>query len=108
MAEWQNGLFGCFGNMTTCIMGYFVPCYVHGKNSEAVGDDFLMCCLAYTFLGVPCIFVGLNRQKIREQKNIEGSIIGDICIAAFCDCCVLIQQANEVNSMGMAQSMARE
>jgi len=108
-ADWQNGLFGCFSNLTTCILGYFVPCYVHGKNAAAVGDDCLLCGLVFFVPFADIWFLADNRRKIREQKGIDGSLIGDLAIMCFCTCCAIVQQVNEVNYMtAMAQSMARE
>ena len=52
-----------------------MPCYVVGKNAEAVGDS---CCLCALALYVP--FVNLwsrvhVRGKIREQKGVEVGLI---------------------------------
>jgi Cys-rich protein (TIGR01571 family) len=55
MGEWQHGLFGCFDDVKTCIIAYFVPCYVFGKNAEKVGENCLIC--------------GALRLKDRERKN---------------------------------------
>jgi len=41
--EFQHGLFGCFDNCGVCIISYFLPCYVHGRIAEKVGEDCLMC-----------------------------------------------------------------
>lgn len=69
MAEFQNGLFGCFGDFGLCIITYFVPCYQAGKNAEAIGKD----CFVYggLYLFIPCISAALIRQGIREEKGIS-------------------------------------
>jgi len=109
MGEWSNGLFGCFSNCSTCIIGYFAPCYVHGKNAESVGDDCVMCTLAFFIPLANLWFIAQNRGKIREAKGIEGGLVGDLMTVCCCGCCAVIQQSNEMNSMGsMGESMARE
>jgi len=94
MAEFQHGLFGCFDNCGVCIISYFVPCYTVGKTAEAVGDSCLMCGLGYIFTG--CIAGGIIRGKVRAQKGIGGSALGDFCIHFFCPFCAIIQDHNEV------------
>ena len=69
MAEFQNGLFGCFGDIGLCIIAYFVPCYQAGKNAETIGKS----CMTYggLYLFIPCITGAIVRQGIREQKGIS-------------------------------------
>ncbi len=110
MAEWQHGLFGCFDNCGLCLITYFLPCYTAGKNAEAVGESCLLCGLV---LFVPCadiIAPAMIRQKIREQKGIEGSLIGDIVTHFCCMCCALVQSAQEVQGVqaeGAGMSLER-
>lgn len=109
MGEWQNGLFGCFSNCGTCIITYLAPCYTAGKNAEAVGEGCVLYgCLA--ILGPIGMYTRATiRGKIREQKGIEGGFGGDCIMAVCCGLCALVQEANEINSMGgQAQSMDRE
>ena len=42
------------------------------------------------------------RQKVRETKNIDGSMLGDILATWCCTCCALAQEAQETGAMGMA------
>lgn len=110
MGEWKSGLFGCFDDIKVCLLAYFVPCYVHGKNSEAVGDDCMMCTLV-TFVPLANLwFIAKNRQKVREQQGIDGGFGGDCITTWCCGCCSISQVAREVGSLNntMAQSMARE
>ena len=81
--EWQHGLCGCFDNFGVCIITYFVPCYTQGKTAEAVGDSCLLCCIAAMIPVVNLISVIMVRGKVRSQKNIAGSCIGD-CFASWC------------------------
>ncbi len=29
--EWTHSIFGCFDNITLCLITYFVPCYTFGE-----------------------------------------------------------------------------
>merc|ERR1712168_350267 len=102
MADFQNGLFGCFSNCTLCIVSYLVPCYTHGKTAEAVGDDCLTCGLVVMVPLANIFFLAQTRGKVRTQKGIDGSFLGDIAASCCCFLCTLVQSANEVNvSLGM-------
>lgn len=106
--EFQQGLFGCFGNCKVCICTICCPCYVAGKVAEKVGDS---CCLCGAVMFVPIanlICRTMTRQKVREQKGIAGSFVSDILITWCCFDCGLCQEANEVNALAMASSMSRE
>ena len=104
--DWQHGILGCFDNFGICIITYFVPCYTFGKNAEAVGDSCLMCALAY-FVPLLNLFAVVSvRGKIREQKSIEGSFLGDCLYHWCCHPCALVQEAQEVQGAGN-QYMAR-
>ncbi|KAI0209813.1 hypothetical protein LSAT2_005406, partial [Lamellibrachia satsuma] len=106
-ADWQHGLCSCFDNCLVCIITYIAPCYTAGKNAEAVGESCLMCGLV-TFVPLLNIFCQAQiRSKIREQKNIEGGMIGDLLVHCCCPCCALSQEAQEVNALG-GQSIDRQ
>ncbi|BFZ17036.1 hypothetical protein BsWGS_20075 [Bradybaena similaris] len=92
----KHGLFGCFDNIGLCIITYFVPCYTFGKNAEAVGENCLLCGLAFLIHPLNIIVHTIIRGKIREMRNIEGSILEDLVIAACCVCCALVQEGQEV------------
>ena len=108
MGEWQHSLFGCFDDFKTCIISYFVPCYVFGKNAERVGESCVMCALA---LFVPILnFYAVTKIRgiIREKKGIEGSCIKDLVTWWCCGLCALVQEAQEVEWDKEGQLMARE
>ncbi|XP_041357824.1 cell number regulator 3-like [Gigantopelta aegis] len=107
MAEWMHSLFGCFDNIGICIVAYFVPCYTFGKNAEAVGDSCLLCGIAY-FVPLLNIFAAVSiREKIRNQKGIDGSCLGDFFSIIFCPLCSLVQEAQEIQGYG-PMSMVRQ
>jgi Cys-rich protein (TIGR01571 family) len=106
MGEFQYGLCSCFGNCMVCVLTYFVPCYVHGKIAQAIGEN----CLCYGLLQIVPIanFITaiMLRGKVRDQKGIDGSGGKDCATIFFCYCCAVIQEAKEVNAID--QSMSRE
>jgi Cys-rich protein (TIGR01571 family) len=108
--QWQHGLFGCFDNCTVCILSYLAPCYVQGKNAEAVGENCLLCGLVF-FVPLANLWFGATiRQKVRESKGIEGGLVGDLLAFWCCTCCAVAQSAQEVGSVGggMALDMERQ
>ena len=124
MDEWQQGICGCFGdlgktlkhglncficfhNLGTCLLAYFVPCYLIGLDAESVGDSCLLCGLL-SILIIPCTTC-LIRQKVREKRNIGGNCLGDFLCSWFCTCCTVAQMHHEVRHMqGNAMAMDRE
>jgi len=106
--EWANGLCGCFNNCTLCIVTYFVPCYIAGKNAEAVGEDCILCGLVFFVPIANMVCPAKIRGKIREQKGIEGSFIKDLLVHCFCPLCAIVQEANEVKNTSFTQSIDRE
>ena len=106
MAEFQHGLFGCFDNCGLCLISWIAPCYTVGKTAEAVGDDCLLCGVGYIFGG--CIVGGIIREKVRNQKGIPGSLVGDLCVHMCCPLCAIVQDNIEVVPGGSAgESIAR-
>lgn len=105
--EFQHGLFGCFDNCTVCIITYLIPCYTAGKIAEKTGDSCLLCGLVQLVPLANIVCNALVRQKVRDQKGIEGSLVSDILVSWCCYCCALAQEAQEVNALG-GVTMARE
>ena len=56
----------------TGVLAYFCPCYVFGKNAEALGDSFCLCCLAYLS---PLGYLARAhvRERIRQKKDLKAS-----------------------------------
>ena len=105
--QWSNGLCGCFNNFGVCIVTYFVPCYTAGKNAESVGENCLMCGLIQFVPLLNIYFRATVRGKIREQKGVEGGLVGDLLIHLCLPCCGLIQEAQEMQAVG-GQAIARQ
>jgi len=82
---------------------------VYGRTAEKVGDNCLLYGLALFCPITNWICPTLTRQKIREQKSIEGSFIMDLVCVCCCTHCVVCQMAREVGAMDVApETMARE
>lgn len=93
-AEWKFGLFGCFADTKLCILTFLAPCYVVGKNAEGVGEE----CLLHGLLAcVGAQFGPVIRWRIRQDRNIKGSMLMDGLVYAVCPPCALIQDAREIN-----------
>jgi len=109
MAEWQNGLCGCFNDLGICLVSYFIPCYQFGKNAEALGHSCFLCGFA-SLLGLPLVICGaIHRKELREQKGIDGSFVGDLAAYFCCPLCAMVQMGAEIKAGTPAvQSMARE
>jgi len=71
-----HGLFGCFSNMTTCLLGYCCPCVLFGHTAAKAGQtDCLKGCLS---MFVPCLNLYClcqNRKMIRESNGEDVSIL---------------------------------
>lgn len=107
-SDWQHGLFGCFDNLSLCIVSYFVPCYQFGRTAEAIGESCLTCGIASLIPIVNLVAMMKVRGKIREQKGIAGSTINDLLLICCCTCCTLVQEAQEVQAGPGPVAMARE
>jgi len=57
-SSWSTGLFDCFTDMPSCVVGYFLPCVLYGDNASALkGKTFGGSCCA--FYGLTCVNNGL-------------------------------------------------
>ena len=73
---WAHGLCSCCGGGAgTCLLAYFFPCVLIGKNAEGLNQGG---CCTYGFLSAccPCLSLIFNCQQrglIREREGIEVS-----------------------------------
>ena len=100
MAEWENSLFGCFGNIGVCIITFLCPCYTQGKIGGATGSSCLVCGILQLIPLVNLLCATSLRGKVREQKGIEGGLLGDFLAMWCCYFCGLCQAAKESGAMG--------
>ncbi|KAF8902524.1 PLAC8 family-domain-containing protein [Gymnopilus junonius] len=111
--EWSESLFGCFEDITTCLIATCFPCitysnvkhrYEHLNNkgypdpehggSFCNGDCMVHGCL--TFCGCGWAMQMGTRGNIRGRYNIKGGAVGDCCIALCCTPCELTQESREL------------
>ena len=94
--QWKHGLWGCCDDRHVYLLSYFCPCYLYGKNAQALGESFLFACFI-SIVPVANIVLGtLTRGKIRERQEIPGSAFNDCLMTSCCPPCSLAQQAQEV------------
>uniref|UniRef100_A0A1X7VV47 Uncharacterized protein n=1 Tax=Amphimedon queenslandica TaxID=400682 RepID=A0A1X7VV47_AMPQE len=106
--DWKHGIFGCFGDCSICLLSFFCPCYVIGKNAEAVGERCcLYCCLSFIpFINFWCSVA--IRSRIRAQKGIDGTCCSDVLCTLCFPFCALTQAAREVQETPTGLYMLRE
>jgi len=95
--EFMTSLFGCFSDISVCIITLFLPCY-QGAQNKAKSDhrechfcDF--CCWNQNI-------EYYTRQQIRHKYGMGFSQISDSCIILFCGSCATCQHANELAARG--------
>ncbi|KAK2557196.1 Placenta-specific gene 8 protein [Acropora cervicornis] len=88
--DWNSGLFACFDDCYSCLMGFFCSpillCQVSSRMGE--GCMFATCCQG--------ALIGL-RIKLRTQQNIQGTLCNDYCLGSCCGPCVLCQLSRELD-----------
>lgn len=90
--QFQYGICQCCSEAPLCLLTCVVPCYTAGRNAEHFGEDCLMTGLLSLCLPLTAVL----RWRLREQKNLEGSMIQDGVYHAFLPCCALVQEAREI------------
>ncbi|XP_006813856.1 placenta-specific gene 8 protein-like [Saccoglossus kowalevskii] len=90
---WSTGLFGCFGDLGSCLAATFcLPCY-RCYLADKVGENMCMpCCVC------PPNDLIVLRMKIRTMNNIQGGAISDCCASYWCPCCAATQISREWDS----------
>jgi len=62
-----------------------------------------MCGLLQAVPIADCIFRMMIRGKVRIQKGIDGSVLGDFFTGCCCYPCTVAQEAQEVKAINMAR-----
>merc|ERR1712078_185767 len=122
-SSWSTGLFDCFTDMPSCILGSFLPCVLYGDNASALKGktfggsccaffgltcDVAVCTITYPIAGSAIIRLVMpaltldTREKIREAYDIqEEACCGrSYLIHMFCLRCALCQEARELKIRG--------
>merc|ERR1712110_381865 len=108
MGEWDIGLLGCFGNLSSSVITYFLPCLTFSRNASNAGTCGFIPAMISFFIPVLDCYVGAKtRQDTREKANIDGSLIGDCFAFGICPCCTMIQVQTQLEGMSMGEDMER-
>ncbi|XP_048766897.1 placenta-specific gene 8 protein-like isoform X2 [Ostrea edulis] len=92
--HWSTGLFDCFSDITSCLMGYFcLPCTICSVASRT-GE---CCCMPYCVPGGTI----LMRNRIRTIGGIQGSACNDCMVMSCCGVCAVCQMQRELDNMGL-------
>jgi len=110
MAEFQQGLMGCFGNCGVCIITFFAPCITVGRVAEGLGESFCYNCICFFVPFVDLFILVTQRGKLRQQQGIDGGLLTDVLVTLCCTGCMICQMGAEVDHMkgGMAIEEAPE
>ena len=97
---WKHTLFGCFDDISSCVMSCCCQCIQYGQNQETFSSTgcFGNCCV-YAILmccGVQWCLHCSFRGQIRAKWNLPGSDIEDCATVFCCECCALSQEAREL------------
>lgn len=99
MVNWEIPLFGCLGDLCSCIVVGALPggaCIYQGMSvSKATGESCTIACCCVCLLA--CLGAAYNRGKIRDRYLINGSFCGDCITNMFCLPCAVCQEYREVN-----------
>ena len=102
---WTHGLFGCFDNLSVCIITYFVPCVTFGQTRERLHGDgcILYGCLYAMVPFAACFLETSQRGEIRARRGIDGSCCGDFMAVLCCPLCTLVQEEQEAIALQQQQ-----
>jgi len=111
--EWSYGVFDCFSDASTFVLGWFCPCVVFSQNKTrlehldrtgtphpAGGDGLGGDCVTYGALAVCCglgwvLQIG-TRAATRRRYQLQGDSVSDILCSCFCVPCALTQESREI------------
>ena len=65
MADFNDGIFGCFSNTSICILGCLSPYFLFGKNVEKMGENPVL--WMFGLATVPCLVGAYMRGLIRTK-----------------------------------------
>ncbi|CAF4044506.1 unnamed protein product [Rotaria sp. Silwood1] len=99
-----DGIFGCFEDIPTCLLGWCCSCYLFGQNAEQIdrsnkiGMCVGYCCLSGCYLC--CLLHKPRRQALRYTYNLEESP-SDLLATCCCSACANCQEAREMRERGV-------
>ncbi|PRP84058.1 putative ankyrin repeat protein [Planoprotostelium fungivorum] len=97
MADFTTGLFGCFEDISSCLLTCFCLPITHAKNEALLAERECgisdLCC---AFLATPTN-IYFNRRHIRSKHSMDkGQECSDCCVAVFCAPCATCQHHREL------------
>jgi len=104
---WTHGICGCFNNIGICLISFAAPCYVSGKNSEALDGPCLKPALWCLVPGLGCVTRTIQRTELRVALRQEGTLTNDCLMVTFLPCCSLAQEAESLKH-ALGEDMARQ
>lgn len=101
LRDWNSGLFSCFDDIGSCIMGWCCPCFLLCSISSRMQEGFAYgCCCSE-------IAPFTLRAKLRTEQHIQGSLCNDALTLMFCLECSLCQMDRELKAVGKWRSKLR-
>ncbi|CAF0825716.1 unnamed protein product [Adineta ricciae] len=101
---WRVGLFGCFEDIPTCLLGWCCSCYLFGQNAEQIdGSGVIPMCVQYACLsacGLCCLLHKPRRQTLRAAYNLAEDP-SDLLATWCCSGCANCQEAREMQARGV-------
>jgi Cys-rich protein (TIGR01571 family) len=95
MGDMQESLFGCLSDISTCIIGWLIPCYLAATTKAALDERECTFC---DCLCAPNEYQ--TRQSIRAKYGMAYQPLNDcLCWSVFSSCFVC-QDAREVKARG--------
>ncbi|KAI6675749.1 hypothetical protein NL676_003655 [Syzygium grande] len=99
LGVWTTGLFGCFDDLSNCLITIFCPCVTFGQNAEIIDRGSTscacagtVCCLIYHFFYCSFWYTCTYRTKLRGLYSIPGDQCGDCFVHLLCVPCALCQE----------------
>ncbi|VDP82711.1 unnamed protein product [Echinostoma caproni] len=86
-------------------MSWFCPCLVFGATAQAIGQSYVLCCVAYVFTLLNVYLVPIHillgcffRERVRNRYRIRGNLLCDLLAYVFCCPCTLNQEALQADA----------
>lgn len=105
--RFDTGLWDCFGDCHSCLIASLCPLVLWAQTEHKAGirrfwPSLLLLCAVFVFSLVFNGFVMFGllfyfRMRLRVMGNLERRPCADCCVAFWCQCCALVQQARHVN-----------
>lgn len=106
--RWTTGLFGCFEDCESCLLGACCPCVLIGRTAEIIDQGATSCCAAGTvfcclqcWTGCGFLFTCSYRSRLRQKFGLPASPCGDCLVDCCCLNCSACQLHRELENRGV-------